>query len=180
MKKSSLLAMSSLLAISAYTTAAIAQDATQTASDGAAEQVVVSASRISIAGYEAPTPVTVIGADALARDAQTDIGDEIRQMPAVGQSSSTFNGQGAGNISSAITNLDTVNLRNLGADRTPILFDGQRVVQSNITGLTDLSTIPSTLVQRIDIVTGGASAAWGSDAVGGRGQRHHQQEFHGL
>ena len=131
------------------------------------EQVVVSASRISIAGYQAPTPVTVVGAEQIARDSKTSIGDVIRELPAVGNSSSPTNGGGAGNIVSAITGVDTVNLRNLGITRTLVLFDGQRVIQSNITGGSDLSTVPSSLVQTIQVVTGGASAAWGSDAVAG-------------
>ena len=71
-------------------------------------------------------------------------------------------------LSKAISGLDTVNLRNLGVNRTLVLFDGQRVVSSNIFGGgVDLSTIPTSLVQRVDVVTGGASATYGSDAVAG-------------
>ena len=148
--------------------------------DNNVEQVVVSASRISIAGYEAPTPVTVVGSEQIARDSKTSIGDVIRELPAVGNSSSPTNGGGAGNIVSAITGVDTVNLRNLGITRTLVLFDGQRVVQSNVTGGIDLSTIPASLVQRIDVVTGGASAAWGSDAVAGVVNLIINKNFEGL
>ncbi len=144
------------------------------------EQVVVSASRISIAGYEAPTPVTMIGLDQLEWDSHFSIGDTIRSLPAVGISSSPVNGGGAANIVSAITGVDTVNLRNLGVTRTLVLFDGQRVVQSNITGGVDLSTIPATMVQRVDVVTGGASAAWGSDAVAGVVNLVLNKDFSGL
>ena len=144
------------------------------------EQVVVSASRISIAGYQAPTPVTVVGSEQIQRDSKTSIGDVIRELPAVGNSSSPTNGGGAGNIVSAITGVDTVNLRNLGITRTLVLFDGQRVVQSNITGGADLSTVPASLVQRIDVVTGGASAAWGSDAVAGVVNLIINHNFEGL
>ena len=135
--------------------------------DGGTERVVVSASRIQIAGYQQPTPVTVVGAAQLERDAQTDIGDVIRQLPSFGPSSSPDNGTTAINVAAGNGGEDLVNLRNLGILRTLVLVDGQRVVSSNITGGVDLSTIPSTLVQRIDVVTGGASAAWGSDAVAG-------------
>ncbi len=144
------------------------------------EQVVVSASRISIAGYEAPTPVTVVGSEQIQRDSKSSIGDVIRELPSVGNSSSPINGGGAGNIVSAITGVDTVNLRNLGITRTLVLFDGQRVVQSNITGGADLSTVPASLVQRIDVVTGGASAAWGSDAVAGVVNLIINKNFEGL
>jgi outer membrane receptor protein involved in Fe transport len=133
----------------------------------AVEEVVVTGSRITTTGYQQPTPVTVVGEQQIQRDAKVSIGDTIRELPAVGTSSSPNNGGGAGNIVAAITGVDTVNLRQLGINRTLVLFDGQRVVASNITGGVDLGTIPTALVQRIDVVTGGASAAWGSDAVAG-------------
>jgi outer membrane receptor protein involved in Fe transport len=131
------------------------------------EQVIVSASRISIGGYQQPTPVTVISADQLRRDAYSDIGDAIRQLPAFGASSSPNNTIAANFIVSGTPGIDVVNLRNLGVLRTLVLFNGQRVVASALSGGVDLSTMPTSLVQRVDVVTGGASAAWGSDAVAG-------------
>ena len=138
------------------------------------EAVTVSASRIQIQGYEAATPVTVIGAAQLERDAKVDIGDAIRELPSVGISDSPGNGSHSGNASQGDAGLDTINLRNLGVVRTLVLFDGQRVATSNpnasgppAIGGVDLSTIPTSLIERVDIVTGGASAAWGSDAVAG-------------
>jgi iron complex outermembrane receptor protein len=140
----------------------------------AIENVEVSASRIDIQGYTAPTPVTVIGAETLQRDAKVDLGDAIRELPAVGQSDSPTNGSHAGNASQGDAGIDTIDLRSLGVVRTLVLFDGQRVVTSNpnsggppAIGGVDLSTIPTMVVQRIDVVTGGASASWGSDAVAG-------------
>ncbi len=133
----------------------------------AEETIVVTGSRIAVSGYTAPTPVTVVGEELLLRDARPTVGDAIRELPAVGSSASPNNTSGAGNIVAGITGLDTVNLRNLGVTRTLVLFDGQRVVQSNVTGQVDIGTMPTALVQRIDVVTAGASAAWGSDAVSG-------------
>jgi iron complex outermembrane receptor protein len=164
MTKSTLLAASSLLAIAA-SAPALAQDAST--NSNSVEQVVVSASRISVAGYQAPTPVTVVGVEQLQRDAQTDIADSIRQLPAFGTSSGPNNSSSANYIVSGTPGLDVVNLRQLGVLRTLVLFDGQRVVASSVAGGVDLSTMPSSLVQRVDVVTGGASAAWGSDAVAG-------------
>lgn len=133
----------------------------------AEETIVVTGSRIAVSGYTAPTPVTVVSEELLLRDAKPTVGDAIRELPAVGSSASPNNTSGAGNIVAGITGLDTVNLRNLGVTRTLVLFDGQRVVQSNVTGQVDIGTMPTALVQRIDVVTAGASAAWGSDAVSG-------------
>lgn len=137
------------------------------ASEPANETIVVTGSRIAASGYTAPTPVTVVSEELILRDAKPTIGDAIRELPAVGSSASPNNTSGAGNIVAGVTGLDTVNLRNLGVTRTLVLFDGQRVVQSNVTGQVDIGTMPTALVQRIDVVTAGASAAWGSDAVSG-------------
>jgi outer membrane receptor protein involved in Fe transport len=134
--------------------------------DSAIEQVVVSASRITIAGYTAPTPVTVVGAAQLESDAFANIADAVRELPQVtappASESTSLSAGGPGN-----TGANFLNLRNLGITRTLVLFDGQRVVASNITGGVDVTTLPSTIIQRVDVVTGGASAAWGSDAVAG-------------
>jgi outer membrane receptor protein involved in Fe transport len=130
------------------------------------EQVVVSASRITIAGYTQPTPVTVVGAAQLEQDAFNNITDSIRDLPSVQSPPSSESYDTAG-VSAGQEGENLLNLRNLGILRTLVLFDGQRVVQSNITGGVDMSTIPTSLVSRVDIVTGGASAAWGSDAVAG-------------
>jgi len=147
-------------------TPAYSQDATGTAA--APETVVVTGSLITIQGYQAPTPVTVVGVEQLERDSKTDIGDVIRELPSVGASASPNNGVGANNAAQGDAGLDTINLRNLGIQRTLILFDGQRVVSSNLFGGgVDLSTIPTSLIQRVDVVTGGASATYGSDAVAG-------------
>ena len=163
--KTRLLAASSIFAIAASATA-FAQD-NNSGSANTVEQVVVTGSRITTAGYEAPTPVTVVDAAMLQRDAQTDIADAIRQLPAFGTSSGPNNSSSANFIVSSTPGIDVVNLRQLGVLRTLVLFDGQRVVASSVSGGVDLSTMPSVLVQRVDVVTGGASAAYGSDAVAG-------------
>ena len=155
--------------VAAITASAAAQEA-----GPSTEQVEVSASRIQIQGYTAPTPVTVIGVEQLNRDAKVDIGDAIRELPSVGQSDSQTNGSHAGNASQGDAGIDTIDLRSLGVVRTLVLFDGQRVASSNpnsggppAIGGVDLSTIPTSVIERVDVVTGGASASWGSDAVAG-------------
>ena len=166
MNKVALLAASSFSALVAAAAGPVYAQNTGTTPNG--ETVIVSASRISIAGYQAATPVTVVSADQLLRDAQTDVGDVIRQLPAFGGSTSANNSVQSSLIVTGDAGLDEVNLRNLGVLRTLVLVDGQRVVPSNINdGAVDLTTIPTSLLQRVDVVTGGASAAWGSDAVAG-------------
>jgi outer membrane receptor protein involved in Fe transport len=130
------------------------------------ESVTVSASRISISGFEAPTPVTVVDTEKLQMNAYANITDDVRQLPQVNSPPASFGvSQGAASPGTAGANL--LNLRNLGINRTLVLFDGQRVVNANLTGGVDITTLPSAIVSRVDVVTGGASAAWGSDAVAG-------------
>jgi len=99
--------------------------------------------------------VTVIGAEQLARDAHMNIMDSIiqcRRSP----SETPNNSRLSADLSQGDASLSVVNLRNLGIARTLVLFDGQRVVSSNIFGGgVDLSTIPAALVKRVDVVTGG-------------------------
>jgi iron complex outermembrane receptor protein len=150
------------------------------ATEQSVDEIVVTGSRIATTGYRQPTPVTVVSEVQLQRDAKVSIGDTIRELPSVGSSGSPNNGVGANNIVGGITGLDTVNLRQLGTNRTLVLLDSQRVVASNITGVVDLGTMPTMLVQRVDVVTGGASAAWGSDAVSGVVNLVLNKKFDGL
>jgi len=132
------------------------------------ETVTSSASRIDLKGFEAPTPVTVIGVDTLNRDAKVNIGDEIRELPQIRGGNSITTGSSSGNLSQVNAGADTVSIRGLGSSRNLVLFDHQRVGSANVQdGTVDISLIPSGLTQRVDVVTGGASAAWGSDAVTG-------------
>ena len=130
------------------------------------EQVVVSASRITIAGYTQPTPVTVVGAAQLEKNAFSNIADAVRELPQVNSPPASVGINNGGAISGT-EGAEILNLRSLGITRTLILFDGQRIAASNITGGVDINTIPGAVISRVDVVTGGASASWGSDAVAG-------------
>src|SRR3569833_1244824 len=179
-KQHTLMLGSSLVAMGAVSFLGILPAAAQEAAANV-EAVTVTGSRISIQGYEAPTPVTVIGAEQLERDAHMNIMDSIIQLPAVGLSETPNNSRLSADLSQGDASLSVVNLRNLGIARPLVLFDGQRVVSSNIFGGgVDLSTIPAALVKRVDVVTGGASAAYGSDAVAGVVNLILDKNFSGL
>ena len=94
-----------------------------------------------------------------------NIADFVNQLPPLAGSTRPSNSRL--NISSGQAGINALNLRNLGEIRTLVLLDGRRSVGSTITGLVDVNTIPQLLVERVEIVTGGASAAYGSDAVAG-------------
>ena len=138
--------------------------AQQVAEGNAVESVVVTGSRLVTSGAEAPTPVTVISTEQLQLAAPRNIVDGLLQLPAFKGSVSVAN-QSTGTTGS--NGADYLNLRGLGVQRTLVLLDGRRVVPASSAGSVDVAQVPEALVQRVDVVTGGASAAYGSDAVSG-------------
>ena len=128
------------------------------------QTVTVSASAITISGYEQPTPVQTIGVEQLQSAAKLDVTDALRSMPAFAGSTSPQNTVNSDSISAGVAALNQVDLRALGVNRTLVLIDGQRVVYGSLYGGVDTSNIPTALISRVDVVTGGASAIWGSDA----------------
>lgn len=127
--------------------------------------VTVSGSRIAARGFTQPTPTTTLSADDLAKGAQPNIFNSIAELPAL--QGSTGRTTSTNSTSSGVQGLSSLSLRGLGAIRTLTLLDGQRVVGANVTGVTDVSQFPQLLIKRVDVVTGGASASYGSDAIGG-------------
>lgn len=137
----------------------------QDASPEELADVVVTGTRIVRDGFEAPTPLTVIGTDAIQSAGTQNIADFLNTIPAFSGSITPATTQAG--VSGGTSGLNALNLRSLGANRTLVLLDGQRSVGINTTGLVDVNLIPQSLVSRVDVVTGGASAAYGSDALAG-------------
>lgn len=130
---------------------------------GAGQEVIITGSRIGRTGFNAPSPVTVIGQDYFEQLGITNVGAGVSQLPAFRASNNpSTNGFGSFNVGAQI-----VNLRGLGVTRNLILVDGRRFAPTTREGSVDLNLIPSLLVERTEVVTGGASAAYGSDAVAG-------------
>jgi outer membrane receptor protein involved in Fe transport len=134
------------------------------ASLGAEPQVVVTGSRIQqTSGMSTPTPVTVMGSREMQVLSSGNLIDSMSLMPQFLMNSTPTNAFSfAGNAGQSF-----LNLRGLGPNRTLVLLDGRRVVSSSRLGSTDIAGFPTALIQRVEVVTGGASAAYGSDAVGG-------------
>lgn len=158
----------SSIALMAAAQAAHAQTAPAASAGGsesAVEEVVVTGSRIQNPGMTSPTPLTVLNADQFKQTAPSSVDDIINQLPAFRANSGPNQVQrNAGSIS---TGQSLANLRGLGAQRTLVLIDGQRPAPTNPQATTSTSIIPVELIRRVEIVTGGASAAYGSDAVAG-------------
>src|SRR5438270_3287394 len=126
------------------------------------DQIVVTGSRLPT-GVKAPTPVTVLGSRAIEDRAPATIGELLQQIPSFGEIDSP-NTAGVTSRGGGQINPD---LRGLGSSRTLVLINARRYVPTASTGSVDLKVVPTLLVDRVEVVTGGASAAYGSDAVAG-------------
>ncbi len=137
------------------------------------EEIVVTGSRIVRSDLTANSPIAVFEADQLQLQATTNVEEFLRDMPqfvaGVGANSNN------GNDGSA-----TVDLRNLEEERTLVLVDGKRFVPYDFQGYVDLGMIPASLIERVEVITGGASAVYGSDAIAGVVNFIMKKNFEGI
>jgi outer membrane receptor protein involved in Fe transport len=157
-----LLASASVLAC----TAAQAAAAADAPAASEVTEVVVTGSRTITNGNDSPTPLTVIPTDQLSKLAPTSVVDAVNLMPALQGSQSTSSNPGGGQRNGAAA---YINLRDMGDLRTLVLMDGHRVVKTINQNEANLDSwvIPQLLIKRVDVVTGGVSAVYGSDAISG-------------
>jgi outer membrane receptor protein involved in Fe transport len=165
------------LTAAATTSTALAQ--TPPASDQTLEEVVVTGSRIARPNLESAVPVTTVTADEIFETGSTSVGDLLNDLPAL---RSTFS-QSNSTRFLGTTGLNLLDLRGLGTQRTLVLVNGRRHVASDILGNAvspDVNTFPSDLIDRVDVVTGGNSAVYGSDAIAGVVNFILKKDFTGL
>ena len=156
------------------TSAAAAVAGPAFAADQTIQEVVVTGSRIAQPNLETTSPVTQVTADDIAVQGVTRVEDLINQLP------QAFAAQNA-TVSNASTGTATVNLRGLGSNRTLVLIDGRRMPYGGVTNsAADLNQIPAAMVERVEVLTGGASAAYGSDAIGGVVNFIMKKDFEGV
>ncbi|WP_269716551.1 TonB-dependent receptor plug domain-containing protein [Caulobacter sp. NIBR2454] len=149
---SSMICGAAFMALSA--TAAYAQD------DTAVEEIVVTGSRIARPDLVSSSPVATVGEKELEQSGVVNTENLLNTLPQAvpGVTSTVNNGSGGA---------ATVNLRGLGSNRTLVLVDGKRQTPTSQIGTVDLNLIPPALISRVEVVTGGASAVYGSDAIAG-------------
>jgi len=141
-------------------------DATQVAADSTGTTITVTGSRIRRPNLESTVPITSVGGDEFFETGNVSVGDALNDLPALrstlGQSNSTqFLGT---------SGLNLLDLRGLGTQRTLVLVNGRRHVAGDIlynANSPDVNTIATDLIERVDVVTGGNSAIYGSDAIAG-------------
>ena len=141
-----------------------AADPTRAGGGANPADIVVTGSRIVRNGYQAPTPVTVVTTQQLVQAAPTNLPDGLKQLPQIQGSVSDTRSVGNANRPD---NGNYLNLRGVGPVRSLVLLDGRRVPPTSYQGTVDVNTIPQALISRVDVVTAGASAVYGADAVSG-------------
>lgn len=126
------------------------------------EKLEITGTRVPSPNVESVSPISVISAEDIKLEGVRNVENLLNNLPQV------FADQG-GNVSNGASGTATVNLRNLGADRTLVLVNGRRLPAGSPRGpaAADLNSIPASLIRRVEVLTGGASAVYGSDAVAG-------------
>ena len=134
------------------------------ADDQSLEEIVVTGTRIARSNFEAASPIVEVPAAAFERSASGTVETTLNRYPQfVPSHTSTSNNSGGYSEGQA-----SLNLRGLGENRTLTLIDGRRLTPVNGNGETDLNVIPPALIESAEIVTGGGSAVYGSDAIRGQ------------
>lgn len=131
------------------------QTSEQTAAPG--EDIVITGTRIKRPDLESNSPQTIVGAEEIRFQGATSVEAVLNRLP-------QFTADANENVSNGSDGTSNINLRNLGSNRVLVLINGQRMLPQQAV---DVNFVPSSLVQRVDVMTGGASAVYGSDALSG-------------
>jgi outer membrane receptor protein involved in Fe transport len=137
------------------------------------EEVVVTGTRITVPGIESSSPIFSVSNEEIALQQQPEVERILRLLPIT----KPADGQ---NVNNGTVGVASIDLRGLGSQRNLVLVDGKRVTPYNINGIVDTSAIPTALIDRIDIITGGASAVYGSDAISGALNFIMKRDFEGV
>ena len=132
------------------------------------EEVVVTGSRITRRDYESNSPIVTVDSEAFESQMGLNFEAYLNQLPNYNPASSPTTSQGDVQITPVNSvGIASISLRGFGPNRSLVLVDGRRLVPINALMVTDINAIPSALIERVETITGGASAVYGADAVGG-------------
>lgn len=150
------------------------------AQDEAMEEITVTGSRIVRRDFTSSSPIVTIGAETFAQTSSIALESALNQLPQFVPAQTMFS---AGDVQpSAFNNpgIVTLNLRGIGANRNLVLIDGRRAQPANAQLVVDINTIPAAAVESVEIISGGASAVYGADAMGGVTNFKLKKNFEGF
>ncbi len=164
--------------------AATPQPVQVAAADTGADEIVVTGSRIARSEFAAPNPITSFDAAAIEQSGNTNITNFLQRIPALTGSRDSTQTSGGNAVYSnpfGAAGLNELNLRGLGANRTLVLVNGRRHVAGEPnSAAVDINSIPTDLIERVDVLTGGASAVYGADGVSGVVNFILKRDFDGI
>lgn len=141
------------------------------------DEVVITGTRISRNGTATPIPITMLDSETIGLNGDINVADLVNELPSLRTTQSPANS----NFSEQEAGTNFLDLRGLGINRTLVLVDGRRQVAGRPgSAALDTNTIPASLVERVEIITGGASAVYGADAVSGVVNFIMKDDFEGL
>jgi len=157
---------------------------TSHAQEPALEEIVITGSRIVRRDYEANSPIQTIDASSFEAQSAIAIEDTLNDLPQFVPAATGYTQVQDGELintgSTTTAGAATVSLRGLGANRNLVLLDGYRAMPVNATMAVDLNTIPAAAIQRVEVITGGASSVYGADAVAGVVNFITKKDFEGI
>jgi outer membrane receptor protein involved in Fe transport len=130
------------------------------------EEITVTGSRIVRRDLDAASPIVTIDTERLENSSTISVESVLNQMPQFVPDNTQFDSQNVGS-GAQVPGVASVNLRGIGANRTLVLLDGRRAQPVNASLIVDLNTIPTAAIERVETITGGASAVYGADALAG-------------
>ena len=130
-------------------------------------RIIVTGSRIARQDYTATSPIVTVDSDVIEQSASVNLEANLNKLPQFSPALTQFDTAGIQPNANDTPGVSTVSLRQLGSNRNLVLINGRRGTPINGTGVIDINSIPSAAVQRVEIITGGASSTYGADAVGG-------------
>jgi len=144
------------------------------------QQIVVTGSRIARRDYESNSPIVTVNETLLNQSGTTAIESNLNKLPQFAPAQTQYLGGDIQPTATSTPGAATVALRNIGANRSLVLLDGRRATPANALMVVDLNTIPQAAIDRVEVITGGASATYGADAVGGVVNFILKKNFQGL
>jgi iron complex outermembrane recepter protein len=181
--RTALMASCAALGMAAWTAPIQAQEAGEAeAEPGPA--IVITGSRIVRKDFIATSPIVTVDSDLVEKSSSVNLEANLNKLPQFAPAVTQFiSAAGRGDIQANANNTlgaTTVALRQLGANRNLVLIDGRRPTPINGTGVVDINTIPSAAVERVEVISGGASSTYGADAVGGVVNFILKRDFKGI
>ena len=174
------------VAMAAYAPAALSQEAKDAKDAKEIEEVTVTGSRIQRKDLTSNSPLVTVDNAALEQRSGLNIESYLNQLPAFNPAAAPTILQGTGSNSdvqiSAVSSvgISAISLRGFGPNRSLTLIDGRRAVPNNALMVVDINSIPSSMIKRVEIISGGASAVYGADAIGGVSNFILRKDFEGL